>query len=150
MTITWTAKGFESLTTRELHDLLRLRIDVFVVEQRCAYAEADGRDTMAIHILGRSPEGDLAAYARLLPPEDDGMPRVGRVIVRKDLRGRGIAHDLMRAVLSALSAAHGSRSSKLSAQAPLQDYYSKHGYRAVSAEYDWDGIPHVDMVRLED
>ncbi|MBL7957568.1 MAG: GNAT family N-acetyltransferase [Flavobacteriales bacterium] len=150
MTITWTAKGFGSLTTRDLHDLLRLRIDVFVVEQRCAYAEADGRDPMAIHILGRSPEGDLAAYARLLPPEDDGMPRVGRVIVRQDLRGRGIAHDLMREVLSALSAAHGSRRSKLSAQAPLQDFYSKHGYRAASAAYDWDGIPHVDMVRHED
>lgn len=150
MTITWTTKDFESLTTRELHDLLRLRIDVFVVEQSCAYAEADGRDPKAIHILGCSPDGELAAYARLLPPEDDGLPRVGRVIVRQDVRGRGIAHDLMREVLRALSAAHGSRRSKLSAQAQLQEYYATHGYRSVSPEYDWDGIPHVDMVRDED
>lgn len=150
MSITWTTKEFNALTARELHDLLRLRIDIFVVEQRCAYAEADGRDPDAIHVLGRGPEGALVAYARVLPPDNDGLARVGRVVVRADLRGKGIAHALMDEVLTTLKAAHGSRRSKLSAQAPLQGYYARHGYRAVSAEYDWDGIPHVDMVREAD
>jgi len=150
MSITWTTKEFSALTTRELHDLLRLRIDIFVVEQRCAYAEADGRDPAATHVLGHGPDGSLLAYARVLPPEAGGVPRVGRVVVRADMRGQGIAHALMNEVLTTLKAAHGSCRSKLSAQAPLQGYYARHGYRTVSAEYDWDGIPHVDMVRDAD
>ena len=69
MNVDWCAVPFEELSVRALHDALRLRTDVFVVEQACAYAEIDGKDPQAIHLLGTDPEGRLVAYARLLPPD---------------------------------------------------------------------------------
>lgn len=150
MSFTITAKPFVALNTGELHDLLKLRIDVFVVEQRCAYPEADGRDPEAIHVLAHDERGQLVGCARILPPADGGLPRVGRVVVRADRRGQGLAHRIMEGALNALRAAYGSGRSMLAAQAPLQGFYERHGYHAVGAEYLWDGIPHVDMVRQSD
>lgn len=150
MSILLTTRPFEALTVRQLHDLLQLRIDVFVVEQRCAYAEADGRDPEALHVLAHDEQGRLVGCARLLPPDADGLPRVGRVVVRADHRGQGLAHRIMEEALQALRAAYGSRRSKLAAQAPLQGFYERHGFAAAGPEYLWDGIPHVDMVRQAD
>lgn len=147
MNILWNAKRFNELTVDELHDLLRLRTDVFVVEQACAYAEIDGRDPAAIHILGRTTQGDLIACARILPPDDHGLPHVGRVVVRADRRGHGIAGDLMQFALQELQRAHGSRRSELAAQAHLEKFYERFGYVRQGPDYPWDGIPHVDMRR---
>ncbi|MFN3876163.1 MAG: GNAT family N-acetyltransferase, partial [Flavobacteriales bacterium] len=79
MNARWEAKPFEALTAHELHALLKLRIDIFVVEQRCIYPEADGQDPSATHILGRDEAGELIACARILPPGGPGdAPRIGR------------------------------------------------------------------------
>lgn len=150
MNIQWTAKRFDELTVHELHDLLRLRTDVFVVEQACAYAEIDGRDPDAIHVLGRTTDGGLIACARILPPDDHGLPHVGRVVVRADHRGLGIAGDLMRFALQELNRVHGSRRSELAAQAHLEKFYGSFGYVRQGPDYPWDGIPHVDMRRDAD
>jgi ElaA protein len=149
MSIAFSVKSFDQLTTRELHDLLKLRIDVFVVEQHCPYHELDGRDLEALHLLGRTADGALVACARILPSGEDGMPRIGRVAVHEAHRGQGIAHALMRFALDEIEQRYGSSRSKLSAQSHLQAFYAKHGYSAVSDEYLEDGIPHVDMEREE-
>ena len=146
MTMEWTAKHFDALTAREMHDILRLRTDIFVVEQKCAYAEVDGQDPVAVHVMGHA-NGALIAYARILPPDAHGLPHVGRVVVAVAHRGRGIAQELMERTLIALKETHGSLRSGMAAQAHLQRFYARFGYVRTSEEYPWDGIPHVDMER---
>jgi ElaA protein len=143
--IVWSVKPFDALTVAELHDLLRLRVDIFVVEQGCAYAEIDGKDPGAWHVLGHGPSEALIAYARILPPHDAGPPHVGRIVVRSDHRRMGIAHLLMKHCLDFLGQHFGSTDSALAAQAHLEKFYAAYGYVRVGANYMWDGIPHVDM-----
>ncbi len=144
--ITWTALRFNALDLAALHDLLKLRVDVFVVEQRCAYAELDGADPDAVHVLGREAGGALVAYARILPPDAHGLPHIGRVVVHPEHRGRGLAKAVMQACFAELERTRGDRRNALSAQAHLTALYASLGYEATSGIYDWDGIPHVDMV----
>lgn len=147
MKLHWPAKRFNDLTLQELHDILRLRVDIFVVEQRCAYEEVDGRDPEARHVLGLAPDGRLIAYARILPPDEHGLPHVGRVVVSAAHRGHGIAEELMRRCIVVLRDVHGSARSGLAAQAHLERFYARHGYVRQGPDYPWDGIPHVDMLR---
>jgi ElaA protein len=144
--VTWSVKAFGDLSPHEVHDIMRLRVDVFVVEQRCVYPEIDGQDPQAFHVLGVDGSGQLAAYARILPPHGSEPPHIGRVIVHPAHRGKHLGRHLMHRALGALEHIHGSRHSALAAQAYLVPFYGSFGYKAVSAEYMWDGIPHVDMV----
>lgn len=145
----WIIKRFEELTLNELHDLLRLRVDVFVVEQNCPYPELDGLDHDATHIMALDDEGLLLAYARLLPPYDDGVPHIGRVVVRTEARGKGLASHLMQRALSEVERRWGSARSALAAQAHLEHFYGQHGFVRIGTDYLLDGIPHVDMRREE-
>lgn len=145
--VAWSVMPFSGLDGRLLHDIIRLRVDVFVVEQDCPYPELDGLDLDAWHVMGRKADGSVVAYARILPPDEDGMPHIGRVVVAPGHRGRGLGHRLMEETLEALGRLHGSRRSALAAQAHLQDFYRRSGYVSKGPEYMLDGIPHVDMVR---
>lgn len=145
--LAWSSGTFDQLDVRLLHDILRLRVDVFVVEQDCPYPELDGLDPDALHIMGRNKEGEVLAYARILPPGADGVPHVGRVVVARQVRHRGIGARLMEVVLDELERLHGSRHSMLAAQAHLQRFYQRFGYVTKGIQYLLDGIPHVDMVR---
>lgn len=147
MNITWTTKPFADLSGQEVHDMLRLRVDVFVVEQQCIYPEIDGQDIGALHILGRSTQGQLAAYARILPPQADGMPHLGRFVVHPEFRGLRLGHTLIEVALAEAHRWTGSSASALAAQTHLEALYAQHGFQRTGADYDWDGIPHVDMVR---
>ena len=144
--ISWSVKPFNALTPQEVHELFKLRVDVFVVEQRCVYPEIDGRDPSAHHVLGHDARGKLIAYARILPPHENEPPHIGRVIVHPEKRGQHVGRHLMHRALKALEEIHGSQRSALAAQAYLVKFYGTFGYAEVSAPYDWDGIPHVDMV----
>jgi ElaA protein len=147
MSLTLTAKTFADLTLRELHDLMHLRVDVFVVEQRCIYPELDGLDPVALHILGHTDAGQLAAYARILPPQADGIPHLGRFVVHKDHRGKGWAHLLIERAIIEARKWTGIGDSAVAAQTHLEPLYEGHGFTRIGHDYDWDGIPHVDMVR---
>lgn len=144
-TITWTATAFDRLSVHELYELLKLRTDVFVVEQQCPYPELDGTDLAALHLAGRTSDGKLIAYARILPPDEHGMPHIGRVVVDPAHRGHQLGRAVMEACLRELERSHGSRRSAVSAQEHLQRFYASLGYVPVSAPYVWDGIPHIDM-----
>ena len=136
----WLVRAFEELTPRELHDLLRLRTDVFVVEQHCAYPEIDGKDTHSTHLLGYHGS-ELGAYSRWY---DDGPVVVlGRIVVRSDLRGRGEGRRLVEHVFGLV----GDRPIRISAQKHLERYYEGIGFETTSEPYDDFGIPHVDMLR---
>jgi ElaA protein len=131
------------LTTAALHGLLRLRVDVFVVEQRCAYAELDGRDLDAgtVHLVIGPAEAPVA-YLRLLT-EPGGERRIGRVCTAAAARGRGASRHLLVAALREV----GDAPCVLDAQAHLTGLYGGFGFVPSGPGYDWDGVPHVPMRR---
>ena len=144
--LSFTALPFTALGPHLLYELLALRQRVFVVEQRCAYLDADGKDQGAIHVLGREA-GVLVACARVLGPGVSfEEPAIGRVIVAPEWRGQGVSRLIMRRAIDAARAAHGRRPIALSAQAHLLDLYAGLGFVGRGEVYDEDGIPHLDMV----
>lgn len=146
MGIIWRIHHFNELQPALIHAMYKLRVDVFVVEQNCPYPEVDAYDLTATHVLGMLQD-ELVAYTRIIPPGQDGLPHIGRVIVRADRRGEGLAHELMSTVIAELERAYRSARSALAAQSHLQGFYETHAYSRTGAPYDLDGIPHVDMVR---
>ena len=145
----WSVYTFAALGTQLLHDILRLRVDVFVVEQNCPYPELDGLDLNAIHVVGREADGEVIAYARILPPGADARPHIGRVVVARAHRREGHGKHLMENALREVEARYGNRRSALAAQAYLKEFYAGFGYVTVGPEYLLDGIPHVDMFMEE-
>ena len=133
-------RTFDELSTRELHDLLRLRTEVFVVEQDCAYPEIDGKDPRSTHLLGYL-ESRLAAYARWYPEGEAVV--LGRIVTRPDLRGGGLGKQLMAIVFDTI----GPEEIRISAQLQLEAYYRNMGFETDSEPYEDYGIPHIDMVR---
>ncbi|GAA4679321.1 GNAT family N-acetyltransferase [Gordonia humi] len=132
-----------------LHGILKLRVDVFVVEQNCPYPEIDGRDAEAstVHYWCADPDGSPIATARLLVdelPDGTTQMRIGRVCTRHELRGTG----LTRAILDAVVTEIGERPSVLDAQKHLESMYGRWGYVADGPEFLEDGIPHVPMRRV--
>ncbi len=147
--IRWQDLHHSELTVAELYALLKLRCEVFVVEQTCAYLDVDGDDLVGSnrHLLGWQDDR-LVAYARILKSDEDLEPVViGRVIVSNAVRGEKLGYQLMeRAVASCLQ--HWPQHALyLGAQAHLQNFYGRFGFVAVTDIYDEDGIPHVGMAR---
>ncbi|MFP5489149.1 MAG: GNAT family N-acetyltransferase [Acidimicrobiia bacterium] len=138
-----TSKRFDELTTSELYGLLRLRCDVFVVEQTCAYADLDGRDTEpgTVHHWIADDAGRIDAYLRTLVEPDDST-RVGRVVTAPSERGRGLAARLVQHV-----GASTPGTIVLDAQSHLVGWYEQLGYAVDGPEFVEDGIPHVPMRR---
>jgi ElaA protein len=134
--------AFDELDPRTAYDAWRLRQDVFVVEQACAYPDLDGRDTEPAtrHVLGLR-DGVVVGYLRVL--DDGDVARVGRVVLARSARGQGLADPLMAAAIAAI----GTRPSVLDAQAPLARWYAGFGYAVTGPEFLEDGIPHLPMIR---
>jgi ElaA protein len=134
---------FAELDARTFHDLLKLRIDVFVVEQNCPYPELDGRDVEpGTRHLWSTDDGALMAYLRILT-DPDGLARIGRVVAAPAARGGGHAGRLMAAALDLI----GDRPCVLEAQSHLVAFYARHGFTVSGPEYVEDGIPHTPMRR---
>ena len=135
------SRRFVELSAQELHDVLRLRSDVFVVEQACVYPDVDGRDAepgTVHHWVER--DGAIAAYLRVL--RDDGCARIGRVVTAPEARGHGLAARLVADVAAGIEG-----ELVLDAQTYLTDWYRQLGFEATGDEFVEDGIPHVPMRR---
>jgi ElaA protein len=147
----WQWARFSELTPNELYAAVRLREEVFVVEQQCAYQDADGRDPQAWHLLGWSDdEGtrSLVAYARIFEPGvryTEGS--IGRVVTAPAARGTGLGKLLMAEALRRLQGLAPGQTVKIAAQRRLERFYRDLGFRTVSEPYEEDGIIHVDMLR---
>ncbi|ROS52778.1 GNAT family N-acetyltransferase [Frigoribacterium sp. PhB24] len=124
-----------------LYEILRLRVDVFVVEQDCPYPELDGRDLEPTTRLlwFADDDGRVAATLRVLHDGDDR--RIGRVATAAVARGHGLAGDLMRAAVAGCEG----RLTRLDAQAHLTDWYARFGFEVDGEEFLEDGIPHRPM-----
>lgn len=139
-------RRMEAFSSVDLYAMLKLRVDVFVVEQECPYPELDGNDADCLH-LRLIADGELIACARLWRPTPEHHPRIGRVAVSPGHRGKRLGEALMREAIEACEKLYPGEPIAISAQSHLQAFYGTLGFAATSAEYVEDGIPHVDMER---
>ena len=146
MEMVFRAAGFADLDAPTLYGLLKLRADVFVVEQQSIYSDLDGRDAEpGTRHLWFEKDRVPMAYLRILSDMEGEQPiaRIGRVVTAKDARGHGLAGKMMVAAL----AAAGDRVCVLEAQTPVVHFYERYGFKVTGPEYIEDGIPHVPMRR---
>ncbi len=137
-------KRFHELTVDELYDLLKLRVDVFVVEQNCPYPELDGLDREALH-LWLSDEGGIAACLRVMDRgAESEYVSIGRVIAAR--RRQGLGSRILREGIRAAREVFGAERIYLEAQTYARGLYEKQGFRVISEEFLLDGIPHVKML----
>ncbi len=134
---------WDDLDARTLHDLVRLRIDVFVVEQSCPYPELDGRDIEPGTEHWWLADADGPSVCCRVLTEADGVHRVGRVATRQDARGQGLAGRLLQAVVDR----HASADLVLDSQTHVQSFYTARGFTVDGEEFVEDGIAHVPMRR---
>ena len=137
-------KHFSELSAKELYEILRLRVDVFVVEQKCPYPEVDGKDLDAWHLWLEDEDG-IEGYLRLLAPGVSFKEAsIGRVIAKK--RRCGLGSRLMQAGIEAVKEKYGETAIRIEAQVYAKPFYEKAGFKQVSDEFLDDGIPHIEML----
>lgn len=144
--LSWKLSALDALTVPELYAMLQLRSEVFVIEQNCIFADMDGLDDRALHLLG-TQGGQLVAYARLFPAGVTfAEASIGRVVTRMSARGGGLGHVLIREAITAVHSQWGQQPIRIGAQARLKAYYSQHGFVDVGVPYIEDGIDHLEML----
>lgn len=138
---------FEELTKKKLYDILRLRSEIFIVEQDCVYQDIDGKDERAHHVLGWDGEV-LVAYARCFKAGDYfNEAGIGRILVRENYRKMDYGHKITSAAIKATKEKYKADKIKISAQTYLVTFYEQHGFKIVGDRYMEDGIPHVAMIK---
>lgn len=144
----WQIKRFNELTADEIYNVLKSRNEVFIVEQKCAFQDCDDKDQNSYHLFTKDNE-DIVAYLRIL---EKGVSyneiSIGRVLVAKEYRKKGIARDM---ILKAIDYIHNNlneKSIRISAQSYLVDFYKSIGFKEVSDIYYEDDIPHVEMLYI--
>jgi ElaA protein len=145
--IEWSLKKFEELSSLELYEILRLRSEVFVVEQNCVFLDMDDKDQFSLHLQGRI-DGQLAAGVRILPP---GLsyeePSIGRVVSSPQFRRKGVGIELMKTAIQETISLYGNVPIKIGAQLYLKKFYESFGFLQCSETYLEDDIPHIKMIR---
>ena len=143
--LTWKYKTFNDLTPQELYSILKLRSEVFVVEQNCVYLDTDNKDQLSFHLCGWN-ENDLIAYARILPP---GLAfeeaSIGRVVTNPLYRKTGAGRQLMEHAIEKTLTQFKVNEIKIGAQLYLLSFYSSLGFKQSGPQYIEDGIPHIKM-----
>lgn len=142
-------RTFDQMDGRTIHDLLRLRQDIFVVEQESAYADIDGKDPEALHLLLRSrTTGELSGALRLFAPSGpEQSMRIGRVVIADGNRGKGLGRVMMEAAVEKARMLDPTGPIHITGQAHLERFYGELGFETVSDVYMQDGIPHIDLRR---
>ena len=139
------AKKFSELSVKELYELLKLRTEIFVVEQECIYQDMDGKDNKAVHILGKQ-EDTLVAYTRIFNGGDYyDEPSIGRVVVDMKRRGEDKGKELMNESINYIKNNMQEKEIVLSAQKYLDKFYRDLGFKSEGEDYLEDGIPHQKM-----
>ena len=145
MSISWKTKTFDELSTQELYQILRLRSEVFVVEQNCVYQDIDNKDQKALHLFG-IVEGEIIAYSRLFKPGDYfEFSSIGRVVVAEKHRDKNFGHELIDQSILEINRRFNVQNITISAQLYLKKFYESHGFVATSETYLEDDIPHIEM-----
>jgi ElaA protein len=142
----WVIKNFNELGSDELYEILKLRSEVFVVEQECIYEDCDGKDKKSYHLFAEQ-NGEILVYLRIL---EKGVSyneiSIGRVLSNKKYRGRGFAKQMMLRAIEFIERYLNEKEIRISAQVYLLDFYSSFGFDKVSDVYLEDDIPHIEML----
>ena len=147
MELKWKIKPFDTLSVHELYDILRLRSEIFVVEQNCVYLDMDGKDKVALHLFAEY-DGKIVAHARLFKAGicfDNAS--IGRVTVDAKYRDRKWGHDLMKEAIAGIALYFGQSAITIGAQLYLKKFYESHGFVQTSEMYLEDDIEHIEMRR---
>jgi ElaA protein len=143
----WKLASFDNLSLAELHGIMRLRQEVFVVEQNCPFVDADENDQPSFHLSGHI-QNELAAYARIVPP---GIvypePSIGRIVTAAKFRHAGYGKQLMAQSLVESEKLFGKTSVRIMAQQYLQRFYESYGFRQIEEPFLLDNIWHIIMLR---
>lgn len=151
--ITWQWAAFDELDAATLCAVLAARQDVFVLEQQCLYADIDGKDQRAFHLIGRQQElqqnsQELVAYLRCFAPgEHYPEAALGRVLTVQSARGRGVGKQLMAEGIRRVEKHFPGSAIRISAQEHLEHFYGEFGFLRDSDTYLEDGIPHIAMLK---
>lgn len=152
MEYNWLLKPFLELSPQELYKVIQLRVNVFMLEQDCLYADLDDKDEMSAHIFAFCGETrQIAAYARIVPPglSYEGVPSIGRVVVHPGHRSQQLGRVLMERAITATHVLHPKTPGiRLSAQAHLENFYNSLGFSKEGSVYQEDGIDHIQMYRI--
>ncbi len=144
----WFIVHYKDLSLDQFHDILALRVEVFIIEQDCPYQEVDGKDKEAFHVFALDDQGTCLATARILP---EGVsytePSIGRVAVKMSARGTGIGHELMKRCNAFMEKEFVAKDVRISAQTYLKKYYEQHGFEFTGKSYLEDNIPHIEMLK---
>jgi len=144
--IRWAVKHYRELDTGELYQLLRLRSEVFVVEQNCVFLDMDNKDQLCHHVMGWS--GDkLAGYSRIVPPGISYVESsIGRIVTSPSARRLGVGRELMVESIRAVYRLHGKKDIRIGAQYYLKGFYESFGFLQAGEIYPEDGINHIEML----
>jgi ElaA protein len=143
----WDLKSFDALSNHELYEVLRLRNEVFIVEQNCIFQDLDNKDQKCHHLLG-TQDGILMAYSRIVPPGLSYIePSIGRILTSPRGRGKMYGMELMERSIAVLEEMYGNSMIRIGAQLYLKKFYESFQFRQSSEIYDEDGILHIEMTR---
>ncbi|NCP20874.1 MAG: GNAT family N-acetyltransferase [Zetaproteobacteria bacterium] len=145
--IKWQLKNFESLTNTELYNILKLRSQIFVIEQNCIFQDLDDKDQKAFHLFTQNND-EVLAYTRLFAPGACYQEAsIGRVMVNEKARGTGLGFELMRESIKQIKNQFGKTPIKIGAQLYLKIFYENLGFKQISDTYLEDDIPHIYMLK---
>lgn len=139
-------KEFNQLSLEELYLILKIRQEVFIVEQKCFYLDCDDLDQKSIHFLGYL-DGVLVCYLRVINNEENNLWILGRILVSKKYRSLGLGIDLMNKTLKYLENKNSNYSLEMSAQTYLIDFYKKFDFKTLGNEYLDAGVSHIKMIK---
>jgi ElaA protein len=147
MEATFICKRFDTLTPFELYEALRLRSEIFVVEQQCVFLDMDNKDQHSHHLLLYQGHA-LVAYARLVPAGlGFAEMSIGRVVTSGAVRGTGVGKKLMQEAIAAMYGLYGPGPIRIGAQCYARQFYENLGFVQAGEVYDEDGIDHIEMVK---
>lgn len=139
-------KSFEELSKLELYNILRLRAEVFIVEQNCVYQDIDNKDQKAHHVILLKDES-IIGYTRIFNPGDYfSEASIGRVVISEKERHNNYGSDLMKTSINFIHNQLQEQVIKISAQCYLEKFYKGLGFISKGESYLEDGIPHVAML----
>ncbi len=145
--VIWKIKPFASLSSKELYEILKIRQEVFIVEQTCYYVDADGYDQQAVHIWAERA-GKILAYSRVFEPGIKyAEASIGRVLTSPNYRKINLGKILLRFSIDTIEARFRTRSIRISAQDYLLSFYSEFGFEDTGKKYLEDDIPHTEMLK---
>ena len=140
-----TIKRYNDLSKDQFFDILKLRIEIFVVEQCCYYQELDNEDKEAFHVSIYN-DGIIVAVGRIIPNLHSKEVKIGRIAVKMEHRKKGLAYKIMKDIMNFISKKYKNFSVLLSAQTYLIEFYQSFGFKEIGNTYLEDGIEHINMV----